>query len=78
MKSLLLALPLLLVACGSAKGLNPPPGVALPVAAYGAARQATPGELVTPTPQQRPQRADELLQNSEARRSDDFDLPPEG
>ena len=54
MKRFLLALPLLLAACGSARGLQPPHGVALPVAAYGATRQATPTELVTPTPQQRP------------------------
>lgn len=77
MKWALLGLPLLLAACGSAKGLQPPVGASLPVAPYGAERQRTPGELITPTTQQRPQRADELLKNSEERRADDFDLPPE-
>lgn len=74
---LLLALPILLAACGSARGLEPPAGVALPVAPRGAARQATERELVTPTPQQRPERSDDLLRNGEQRRADDFDLPPE-
>ncbi|WP_419807816.1 hypothetical protein [Sphingomonas sp.] len=77
MKRLLLGAPLLLGACGSAVGLKPPPGVALPVAPYGATTQPTPIQLVTPTPQQRPQRSDELLRNSEERRADDFDLPPD-
>ena len=76
-KPVVLGLLLLLAACGSAKGLTPPPGVALPVAPYGAARQRTAVELVTPTPQQRPERSDELLKNGEQRRADDFDLPPE-
>lgn len=77
MKTLLLGLPLLLVACGSARGLQPPPGAALPVAPYGALRKPTERELVTPTPQQRPERSDDLLRNGEQRRADDFDLPPE-
>jgi hypothetical protein len=78
MKRLICLLPLILAACGSAVGLKPPPGAALPVAPYGAATQPTPQQLVTPTPQQRPERSDELLKNSERRRADDFDLPPEG
>jgi hypothetical protein len=77
MKSLLILSPLLLAGCGSAVGLKPPPGGQLPVAPYGAAVQPTPTQLVTPTPQQRPQRSDELLKSSEARRTDEFDLPPE-
>ena len=76
MKRLLLWAPLALAGCGSAVGLKPPPDVALPVAPYGATATPTPTELVTPTPQQRPQRSDELLKNSEQRRSDAFDLPP--
>ena len=74
---LLLGAPLLLAACGSARELQPPPGVALPVAPYGATRQRTATELVTPTTQQRPDRSDELLKNGEQRRADEFDLPPE-
>lgn len=78
MNRALLSLPLLLAACGSAKGLTPPPGVALPVAPYGAAATPTPAQLVDPTPQQRPQRSDELLHRSDKRRADPFDLPPTG
>ncbi len=78
MKRLFLLLPLTLAGCGSAVGLKPPPGQPLPVAPYGAAKAPTPNQLVTPTPQQRPQRSDELIRSSDERRSDDFDLPPTG
>ena len=77
MKQLLIVAPLALTGCGSAVGLKPPPGGTLPPAPYGATVQPTPTQLVTPTPQQRPQRSDELLTNSEQRRADEFDLPPE-
>ena len=70
MKRLLLIAPLALAACGSAVGLKPPPGAALPPAPYGATAQPTPTQLVTPTPQQRPQRSDELLRNSQERRAE--------
>ena len=77
MKRLAVLLPLLtLAACGSAVGLKPPEGQALPVAPRGAAAPATPEQLVTPTPQQRPERSDDLLKSSQPRRSDEFDLPP--
>jgi hypothetical protein len=68
---------LLLGGCGSSVGLKPAPGEALPVAPYGARATPTPKELLQPTSQQRPQRSDELLRNSQERRSDDFDLPPQ-
>lgn len=77
MKVAALLMPLALAGCGSAVGLKPPPGGALPVAPYGARTQPTAPQLVTPTPQQRPQRSDELLRNSEERRANEFDLPPE-
>jgi len=67
---------LLLGGCGSAKGLKPAPGEPLPVAPYGADATPTPDDLLTPRVQARPQRSDELLRNSERRRSDDFQLPP--
>jgi len=70
------ALALTLAGCGAAKELQPAPGASLPVAPYGAKATPTPAQLLTPTTQQRPQRSDELLRNSEQRRSDDFDLPP--
>lgn len=71
-------LPLLaLNACGSAADLKPEPGRALPVAPYGARATPTPNDLLTATPQQRPNRSTELLSRSEPRRSDEFDLPPQ-
>ena len=76
MKRLVLILAGLLAGCGSAVGLRPAPGAALPVAPYGAQATPTPDQLLAPTPQQRPQRSDELLKSSEQRRSDEFDLPP--
>ena len=76
MKRLAIALALALAACGAARDLRPAPGDPLPVAPYGARATPTPAQLLTPTTQQRPQRSDELLKNSQARRSDEFDLPP--
>ena len=73
----ILVLALLLAGCGSAAELKPPPGQSLPPAPLGARAQPTPDELLTPTPQQRPERSPELLRRSEERRSDEFDLPPE-
>lgn len=66
----------MLAGCGSAGKLKPAPGDSLPVAPYGATATPTPDTLLTPTPQQRPQRSDELLKSSEERRSDAYDLPP--
>ncbi|WP_174297258.1 hypothetical protein [Sphingomonas bacterium] len=62
--------------CGSQAELQPAPGDALPVAPRGALRQPSPEELLTASKQARPQRSDELLTNSETRRTDEFDLPP--
>lgn len=66
-----------LVGCGSASQLKPAKGHHLPVAPYGAPAPPTALQLLTPTSQERPQRSDELLTNSMARRSDEFDLPPQ-
>ena len=76
MKRLVPILGLALAGCGAAKELQPAPGATLPPAPYGATATPTANELLTPTTQQRPQRSDELLKQSEARRSDEFDLPP--
>ncbi|MET4897741.1 hypothetical protein RN629_11385 [Sphingomonadaceae bacterium jetA1] len=65
-----------LTGCGAANRLQPAKGDSLPVAPRGAIATPTPQQLLTATPQQRPQRSDELLRQSEERRSDDFDLPP--
>ena len=71
-----LLLPLALAACGSAASLTPKPGQSLPVAPRGARATPTAAQLLRPTAQQRPQRSDELLTSSQARRSDEFDLSP--
>jgi len=73
-----LALALLLAACGSMSGLKPGKGDSLPVAPYGASATPTATQLLAPTSQQRPARSDEVLTNSQERRSDEFDLPPAG
>jgi hypothetical protein len=46
------------------------------VAPYGAAVTPTPPDLLKARAQTRPSRSDDLIQASEARRSDEFDLPP--
>ncbi|MFS0772359.1 hypothetical protein [Sphingomonas sp. 1P08PE] len=69
---------LALAGCGAASGLQPVEGKTLPVAPAGARATPTPADLLTPTVQQRPQRSDELLRNSDERRTDEFDLPPQG
>ncbi|KQS03392.1 argininosuccinate lyase [Sphingomonas sp. Leaf357] len=70
------AAPLALAACGASTGLSPAKGDKLPVAPYGATATPTPNQLLTPSSQARPQRSDELLTQSQERRSDEFDLPP--
>ena len=78
MKKLLLLVSLTALAgCGASRGLKPAEGDKLPGAPYGATATPTPSALLTPTTQQRPGRSDELLRNSEERRSDEFDLPPQ-
>ncbi|MGI4731995.1 MAG: hypothetical protein ACRYFW_09630 [Janthinobacterium lividum] len=77
MKSVaMVAVLIALAGCGSAAGLKPAPGEALPVAPRGARATPTVAQLLTPRTQQRPQRSDELLTTSETRRTDEFDLPP--
>lgn len=76
MKHAILALALLLGACGSAATLKPVAGTQLPPKPYGATTTPTARDLSTPTNQARPERSDELLRSSEVRRGDDFDLPP--
>ncbi|PKB25998.1 hypothetical protein B0I00_1206 [Novosphingobium kunmingense] len=71
-----LALVLALAACGQRAKLSPPPGKALPVAAYGADAQADADTLLTPPPQAAPERSVELRKRSEDRTEDPFDLPP--
>jgi len=72
----LLALPI--VACGQTAPLKPAVGAALPVKPEVARTTPTPTQLLTPSNQSRPTRTDELLQRSEKRAPDRFDLPPPG
>lgn len=73
---LLAAVALSLAGCGARRDLRPAPGETLPPAPYGANATPTPGDLLTPTTQQRPTRSDELLRESTERQDDPFDIPP--
>ena len=65
-----------LAGCGASRELKPRAGETLPVAPYGARAVPTRDQLVQPTTQQRPARSDELLTSSQARRTDEYNLPP--
>jgi hypothetical protein len=67
---------LALGACGLREPLQPAPGQRMPPAAPMSPRAMTTDELLTPPPQARPGRVDELLRRSEEREDDRFDLPP--
>jgi hypothetical protein len=71
-----LVLLLALAACGLRKPLAPAQGQAMPRAPAMASRAMTTDELITPPAIARPERLDELLQRSEERQDDRFDLPP--
>jgi len=66
----------LLAACGRTHPLHPPKGESLPPAPYGAETPPAGNKLIEPSVQARPKRGDDLLTNSQDRRSDQFDLPP--
>jgi hypothetical protein len=74
---LLLGAVLALAGCGAREALKPPPGRALPAAPYAAAATPTPDDLLKPPPQTRPARSDDLIESTDKRRSDKFDLPPQ-
>jgi hypothetical protein len=68
---------LILGGCGAREELKLPQGVAAPAAPYGAREAASgPGELLKPPVQTRPARSDDLIESSDQRRSDEYDLPP--
>ena len=78
MKHVLIAAALLaLAACGGKRELQPAAGESLPPKPAAAATPPTPTQLMTPEVQARPRRSDELLKQSEDRRDDRFDLPPQ-
>ena len=76
MKRIMLVAGLLLAGCGAREELKPAQGAALPVAPYGAEATPTPEDLLKPPVQTRPARSDDLIESSDQRRSDKFDLPP--
>ena len=76
MKPILLLGLCCLAACGQQAELKPAPGHALPVKPLHAKATPTAEQLLTPPPNARPERVDELIRRSEPRRPDRFDLPP--
>lgn len=79
MKKLLgLVVLLALAACGQVAPLRPQAGASLPPKPAAAAKTPDADALTTPSDQSRPKRNDELLQSSEKRGADKFDLPPSG
>lgn len=70
------ALLLALGGCGARGDLKLPEGSTPPPAAYGATQARTTSDLLKPPVQTRPARSDDLIQSSDQRRSDEFDLPP--
>ena len=73
---LLVGLVVALAGCGAREGLKPKVGQALPPAPYGATATPTPDDLLAPPVQTRPARSDDLIESSDKRRSDKFDVPP--
>ena len=76
--ALLLSAAALLSACGKLGPLEPAPGARLPVQTYAQTGKVDPQALIEPSTQARPSRSDELLERSEVRAADPFDLPPAG
>ncbi|MFM9979024.1 MAG: hypothetical protein ACKVOP_13395 [Sphingomonadaceae bacterium] len=78
MKTLIaLAVLMLLSSCGGMQALKPQAGASLPPKPEAATVAPTPTELLNVDDQARPRRSDEVLQRSERRREDTFDLPPQ-
>lgn len=72
----LTATALALAGCGAREELKPAQGTPLPPTPYGATATPTPDDLLKPSMQTRPGRSDDLIESSDKRRSDEFDLPP--
>ena len=66
-----------LAACGGRQPLKPIEGQKMPAVPVGAAAAPTAQQLMTPTMQSRPERSVDILSQSEVRKDDPFDLPPE-
>jgi hypothetical protein len=65
-----------LAGCGRVSELKPEAGHSLPVKPLLARTTPTANELLTPPTYARPDRVDELMKRSTARKADPFDLPP--
>lgn len=65
-----------LAGCGAREGLKPAATASLPAAPHGAKATPSPTDLLQPPVQTRPARSDDLIQSSDQRRSDAYDLPP--
>ena len=71
-----LLLTVIVAGCGDTAALRPKTGDTLPPKPLAAKTVPTADDLIRPSDQSRPVRSDELLQNSEVRPQDRFDLPP--
>ena len=76
LRILLLSFAAALAGCGDVGPLRPAPGEPLPVKPAMATVTPTPEQLLTPPPNARPERVDELMKRSQTRQADRFDLPP--
>lgn len=70
------AMLVLIAACGKVADLQPPRGQPLPVKPLMARTTPTAEQLLTVPQYARPNRVDELVKRSEARKPDPFDLAP--
>jgi hypothetical protein len=71
------ALAIALASCGGRQPLKPIEGQKMPAVPVGAAAAPTAQQLMSPSTQARPERNVELLTQSQERKDDPFDLPPE-
>jgi hypothetical protein len=70
-------LALSLAGCGGRQDLKPKEGHATPPIPRGATEALTAQQLLAPSSQARPERNAELLRQSQERKDDSFDLPPD-
>jgi hypothetical protein len=73
---LLVGLTLTLCGCGAREALVQPEGKPMPVTPYAAKAPPKADDLLAAPVQTRPARSDDLIESSEERRSDEFELPP--
>lgn len=67
---------LALAGCGAREALIQPEGKPMPVKPYAAKEAPKAADLLAAPSLTRPARSDDLIESSQERRSDDFDLPP--